>query len=234
MAVLLFAPGTRPAAADLATIAERTGGFSITVSSPDDPGAVEVLRDGLTFDLAALQPAGPAVVPAMPHAMALPPGFDVAGAEAVTLAPGPHLAGAAHLMPVVRVTAGLLLQLTMLPGLEAIGWLPARQLASPAWFAESVGIWLEGGPFPALALSALARCDDALVSEGLRFLVGQDFALTGRDGVLTQQDTRAAVRLTDWLVAHGRVETAREVVLAGTGAVWIEPAEADMLNARCL
>ena len=91
------------------------------------------------------------------------------------------------------------------------------------WFAEAVGVWLAGGPFPVLALTALQRRADAFQSEGLAFLIGQEFTLSAKDGALTEADARVAVRLTDWLVAHGRVNVAQEVVLAGCGAVWLKP-----------
>ena len=145
---------------------------------------------------------------------------------------GPHLAGAENLSPVLRSAATILQHLTRLEGLEAIIWRPARILMSPAWFVEAVAVWLAGGPFPALALTALARTGNSLASEGLDFLIGQEFTLWPRDGAPGREDSRIAVRLTDWLFAHGRVDTPREVVLSGAGVIWLEPDGPNRLNVR--
>jgi hypothetical protein len=227
---LLFGAGSRPAAASLAALAAQTDGFSLINSAHDTSGSTELLRDGLTFDMTGLVPATAIVPPAHVHRAALPAGFSAEALEAAGFMVGPHLAGAEHLLPVLRIAAQILRHLTQLEGLEAIIWRPARIMVSPAWFAEAVGIWLAGGPFPALALSALARSEHGLSSEGLGFLIGQDFTLRAKDGAPGREDSRIAVRLTDWLVAHGRVDAPREVILAGAGAVWLEPDGPNRLN----
>lgn len=232
LAALLFGENSRPAAARLSDLAASTDAFSVINPGNAEPGEAELLRDGLTFDVAGLAPAGACAIPEAVHRVALLPEFDMAGREAVWFMVGPHLAGAESLSPVLRVAAGILRCLAELEGLEAIIWRPARIVMSPAWFAEAAGIWLSGGPFPALALTALARTAESLKSEGLAFLIGQEFTLWAKDGAPSREDSRVAVRLTDWLFAHGRVDTAREVILAGVGAVWLEPDGPDKLNAR--
>jgi hypothetical protein len=152
----------------------------------------------------------------------LPAGFDALACEALSLAPGPHLAGAESLLPVVQVAASLLIALAALPGLAAIGWLPAENLVSPRWFVEAVRPWLEGGPFPALALAGLKRGSDRVTSSGLRFFIGQEFELHTHGGAPNETHARAAVRLADWLVAHGRVTRAQTVMLPGADPLWIE------------
>jgi hypothetical protein len=213
-------------------LAAETHAFAVINPANAAPGCAELLRDGLTFDVSGLAPAAPLTAPEAVHRVALAPDFSMAGCEAAWLTTGPHLSGAENLLPVLRVATGILRQLTRLEGLEAIVWRPARIAVSPAWFAEAVGIWLEGGPFPALALTALARTERSLASEGLDFLIGQEFTLWAKDGAPGREDSRIAVRLTDWLFAHGRVETPREVVLPGAGAVWLEPDGPKRLNAR--
>lgn len=234
VAALLFDSSARPDRSALAAMAQQAGEFSVTHEDRDGAGRIELLRDGLTFDLTGIAPAAPLLPPPAAHGVGLPQDFEVAGLAALLLAPGPHLAGAEHLLPVVRVTAALIARLAELPGLRAIAWLPARLTLSPAWFTEAVRVWLGGGPFPVLALTALSRSASAFESEGLAFFTGQEFALFGKDGVLDQADSRVAVRLTDWLVAHGRIDAARKVILAGTGPVWLEPNGAGRLKATCL
>ena len=229
VAALLFDSASRPGVQQVSALAAQHGDFAVIQHARDPHGQVELLREGLSFDLSGLVPAEPWPSPEPANVVALPDGFSAEGLEILQLSPGAHLAGAEHLLPVVRVAAAMIRQLAALPGVQAVAWLPARLLISPKWFSESVGVWLAGGPFPVLALTALSRSPTAFRSEGLRFLIGQEFVLMGRDGKLVEEESRIAVRLTDWLVAHGRVDAPREVVLAGVGPVWIEPQGPDLL-----
>ena len=230
LAALLFDRDGRAAAEALAGLASGPGGFTLLNAAKAAPGTAELLRDGLTFDIAGLAPAQALPVPDAVHRVALPADFSPAGMEAAWFMAGPHLAGAESLLPVLRAAASVLRDLAAFSGLKAIVWRPARLVMSPAWFVEAVGAWLAGGPFPALALTALARTETGIASEGLAFLTGQEFLLHARTGSPTREDSRVALRLTDWLVANGRVERAQEVVLAGVGSVWLEPEGRKTLN----
>lgn len=231
LASLLFDAQLRPDAAVLANHGEASHAYGVIAPTKRDQDWVELLRDGLTFDVTALPPAPSAEMPDISHRFGLPGELALATMEAVNFAPGPHLSGGEHLLPVVRVAAGLLSSLCQLPGARAVAWHPSRSAISPAWFTQAVDAWIAGGPFPALALSALARGDDgAVTSEGLAFLVGQEFRLPPRDGLQSDLARRIAVRLTDWLVAHGRVDSPREVVLTGAGAVWLEPVSPSLID----
>lgn len=234
LAALLFDPEARPDAGQIADLSALHGRFSVSNWSDEHAGIVELLHEGLTFDMGHLCPAQALHIDGLVHRVELPQDLDVDALHAVDLLPSPHLAGAGRLLPVLRVMADLLIDLTTLPGLRAVAWCPARTVMSPAWFTEACGAWLAGGPFPALALTALHRGrDGGIASEGLAFLTGQEFALRPRPGVSVDQDARVAVRLTDWLVAHGRVDGPCDALLPGGGAVRIEPDGSDKLLVRC-
>lgn len=232
LACLVFAKGWRPGSAEIAGLASQGGEFTLS----HDAGAAgwaELLRDGLTFDLEGLAPGEPARLPSMPLRYGLPGLSDDMPVEALILRSGPHLAGAERLLPVVRTVAGVAMGLSRLPGVEAVGWLPSNSLCSPAWFRAGVAAWLEGGPFPSLALAGLEReAGGGLRSHGLGFVAGQDFRLSAPVDGTSEEAGRVAMRLADWLVAHGRVSAACEVELPDVGCVWLEPGPDNLISAR--
>ena len=233
IAGMLFDPAQSPAAADLVALSQQSAAFAVT-HRDDRNGHLELMRDGLMFDCRGL--GGPAhlQIDTALQTVALAGDFSAADLALLTFSPGAHLTGAGQLLPVVRILAELILALTDLPGLQAVAWLPARLAMSPGWFGEAIGAWSRGGPFPALALTGLVRSDAGFASRGLAFFMGQEFVLSGRDGVVGEHHARAAVRLTDWLVSHGRVVSPCEVDLAGFGVVRIEPDGPDHLCATTL
>jgi hypothetical protein len=85
-----------------------------------------------------------------------------------------------------------------------------------------------------LALTGLVRADGRIASRGLAYFTGREFILSGKDGKPGEGDLRVAIRLVDWLVAHGRVDAPREVTLVGFGPVWVEPDSRNSLKARVL
>ena len=233
VAALLFDPAVRPATPDLVALSHARGAFAVT-HQDDAAGHAELLCDGLPFDCLGLAPGAALGMQTGLRRIALPADFAADELALVALAQGPRLSGAGQLLPVVRTLASLVMALGELRGLRAVAWLPARLAMPPSWFAEAVGAWLKGGPFPALALTALVRSEHGLTSHGLAYFIGQEFVFTGKDGILRENDARGAVRLTDWLVAHGRVDSACNVELAGFGTVLVEPDGQNMLHAHSL
>ena len=227
LACLLVDDAARFDAAAVERLAQ-TGACAISNRSADDAGWLELLRDGLTFDLDGLAPAAMVPAPQIANWYGVP--ADTPGLSAITLSVGPHLAGAAHLLPVIRVAAALLAELATLPGVRAVAWLPASSATRPDWFTSAARAWIDGGPFPALVLSALERDADALRSRGLDFLIGTEFRLSGQ--LPGDEAARIAIRLTDWLVAHGAIDHPREVVLEGMGAVWLAPGPDGVIEVR--
>jgi hypothetical protein len=158
--------------------------------------------------------------------------FSVGDAALVTLAPGEQLAGVERSLPVVRILSWLVMALADLPGLAAIVWLPAGLAMSPIWFADAVGPWLTGGPFPGPALIALDRERDRLTSRGLGFFTGQEIVIEARDGEVQRSDLLLAIRLLDWLIATGWIDVPQSVDLPDYGAVDLTPQSADRLVAK--
>lgn len=218
LASLLVDDAKRPDGAAIARLA-RTGAFAVSNRAADGVEWIELLIDGLTFELDGLAPGPAAPMPAIDHWLGMSAGRERA---AMTLSVGPHLAGAAHLLPVVRAATSLLGSLASLPGVQGVAWLPAANATRRDWFVTAAEAWAAGGPFPALSLSAIERDDrGTLRSVGLGFLVGAEFALTGCADLAADSAGRIAIRLADWLVAHGVPEVPREVELDGGTTLWV-------------
>lgn len=233
LAAILYDAGSVPNAESLAGAAQRDGGFAVTHMPPGAEGWAEVLRDGLTFDVRGLS-GGPIAAFDGVELLLGVQRSDIEGSSALLLFPGPHLAGAEHLLPVIRVACALLVTLARIASPRAICWNPAKSAVSPAMFEQAVLPWLDGGPFPALALVSLRLdAEGMLVSEGLKFLIGQEFQLADELGRGREHLSRVAIRLIDWLVAHGPVSKPVEAVLAGTGAVFLEAECSERIVARC-
>ncbi len=225
---LLFAPGQRPDAPAISALAEG-GAFAIShrpdnASGGQEPGWLELITTGLTFDLHGLAPGKGGDRFDFAHRYGMLADQSEDGAEVLTLSLGPHLAGAEGLLPVVRAAAGLALTLAALPGAAAVGWHPARALSGADHFKASVGAWLGGGAFPALGLTALSRSPDgAMTSEGLGHLIGQELRLESAPGSSPSDDARLAVRLIDRLVATGPVRSDTTIGGIGKQEVALEP-----------
>lgn len=233
LAAILLDPSALPALSDLEAESLRGSGFSVSHAPDVAEGWAEVLRDGLTFDVHGLA-GGPAqAVPSVNAGVGISPA-ELDGLATLALAPGPHLAGAQRLLPVIRVAANLLLDLARIGPAKAIAWLPAKLLIRVDLFERAVLPWLEGGPFPAPAFVALhGNAEGCLQSAGLNFFIEQEFLLQSAIPEKAAQLPRVAIRLIDWLVAHGPISSPTEAVLAGTGAVFLEVEARGRILARC-
>ena len=228
VAGLLFEPGLRPSLGDLEELADRGGRFAVTQETAT-AGLAELACDGLLFDCLGLAPGAERRIGAVQQTIGLPTGFAGGDGALVTLAPAAELAGVARLLPTVRIMAWLIMALADLPGVVGIVWLPAGLAMSASWFADAVGPWLAGGPFPALGLVAMDRAEGMLTSRGLGYFTGQEFTLHAADGELRKADMQLAIRLIDWLVAHGRIDDAQAIELPDVGAVDVRADRPDHL-----
>jgi hypothetical protein len=199
--VLSFEEGTRPDRDAIRALADgQSGGVRFSASHLPDPteGWIELLASGLTFDCHGLDPAAPLALP--PHAALLGLEAQPKG-EGIALGPGPHLAEAAGMLPVIRQLAGIGAAIAQLPGASAVAWNPARCWMPATYFCKVIGNWLAGGPFPALGLTSLQReSDGAMQTVGLDLLTGQELVFAP-DRVLGPADiARIAVRLIHALI----------------------------------
>lgn len=216
-ASLLFAPGERPARRAIAALARDKAGFAVSLDPAEEgdgdsgPGEVttwlELLANGLTFDLIGLAPGQSAELPAADQLFGLPETLRAERLEAVALRPGPHLAAGAGMLPVVRSLAWLAARLADLPGVRAVAWHPARCWSAPAHFRDLVLRWSEGGVFPGLGLASLSPMPDGgMQSHGLALFGGQELRLEPQLAQDRAAGAKIALRLMHWLVEHGRLE----------------------------
>ena len=198
--------------------------FAITLEPEEDaPGLagaaqavrwLELLANGLTFDLEGLRPGDSQPLPSRAYLYGLPASFPEGQLEAISLRPGPHIAAGGRMMPVIRGTAWLTARLAALPKVQAVAWHPARTWSGPQYFRDSVLRWVEGGAFPGLGLAALAPTPEGgLQSEGLTLFTGQELRLEPSLMVDRANGARLALRLLHWLVENGRLD--RQVTLSG-------------------
>jgi hypothetical protein len=224
---LLFESGARPSAADVLVLAVRNGRFSVSNKPIDDGSPItwlELLTNGLTFDLMQLAPGEPAGMPVFMNLFDLPGTFDIGDCAAVTLEPGPHLQGGGNLLPVTRSQMALAVELCALPGIAAVGWHPARSLSSAKHFTTSVTRWLEGGVFPGLGLTALAEQEGGgMRSEGLAFFTGQDIAIEPELTRDKAAGARLALRLIHELIEAGAIAAPERVTGPEGEALLLEP-----------
>ena len=167
---------------------------------------LELLANGLTFDITGLAPGNAEVLPEQAHHYGLGKDADFSTTEAVTIVPGPHLASGGAMFPVLRCLAWLGALMADLPGVRAVAWHPARSYCEPEYFRTSVLRWIEGGVFPGLGLAALVpTADGGLQSEGLGLFIGQELRLSADLADDRAQGAKIALRLLNWLVENGRV-----------------------------
>lgn len=228
---MLFPPGKRPSARAVRTAVDRGGAGQISydparnAATGESSDWLEMVVDGLTFDLLGLAPGRSLVAPAPRHCFGLAAAaFE--GQEAIGLAPGPHLAGAASAMPVVRTLLRLASTLASQwdAALGAL-WLPAESAMRRDLFVGAVDAWLAGGPFPALGLTGVAqRADGALASDGLAFFTGQELVLDAALSADRVAATRLLIRLIDELAEQPPLEGERTVALESGGTLRLTPA----------
>lgn len=233
--LLLFPIGERPSTPAIRTALARGRAGHISYdpakkkSRTTQPDWLEVVVDGLTFDLLGLAP-GPGLPHHEPRHCFGIAAETLASCEAIGLAPGPHLAGAANAMPVVRTLLRLASALAAHCD-EVLGamWLPAQSAMQRDIFVEAIDGWLGGGAFPALGLTAVAdRGGGVLASDGLTFFTGQELVLEPTFSASRLEATRLLVALIDRLVEALPLTAEHLIRLESRGFVRLTPVGSDV------
>ena len=227
---LLFEADDRPCARDIHDIARRDGNFSVSIDpsldGEADEGWVELLANGLTFDLTGLSPFDASEIPHFSHSYGLPADFREQELQAITLMPGPHLLAGGAMFPVIRGLAVLAAQLSALKGVRGVAWHSAKAVSEPEFYRRGVMGWIEGGAFPGLGLTALTTGPGGTMkSEGLALFTGQELHMSADFAGNEADSAKVALRLLNWLIEHGRIE--QKVMFTGPSgeAIQLEPVE---------
>lgn len=175
---------------------------------------LELLREGLTFDLSGLAPGPASPFPDIAHRFDLPALPTVEDCEAMVLRPGPHLADGGNSLPLMRGLLALGCDMVrQFEGIFAVGWGPAGTAVGPRFFESTASAWLDGGPFPALGLTAFTETTDgALESTGLYFWIGQELRIEPPLNADRIAATRLGIRLVNHLVIIGGLAKDERIV----------------------
>lgn len=216
---LLFDRGTRPTADGL-QIALSTM-LDVSISHRPDPAEIarsgldwlELIQWGMTFDLSGFAPGRSVDAPEICYRYSCPADLEARDMDALALIAGPHIAGGANTLPVLRAMLDMVSRLAdALPGVRAISWGPARTAIAVSLFARSVKDWLDGGPFPALGMVGFsAQTDGSLKSEGLNFLVGRELVIDAAIATDRVAATRLGARVVHELVSAGMFDSVEEL-----------------------
>lgn len=225
---MIYAAGSRPRIDDIERLAATHQGdglpFAISHRGDQSGGWLELLAQGLTFDCAGLAPGNSAALPPASSIYGLDVGIADQRCGAVVVAPGPHLAAGANLLPLVRTIVGLAARIAALPDTLAVSWHSAESWVEPGFFSRTVNDWLRGGVFPSLSLTSLTRADDGTItSQGLKFLIGQEIELMVPQGAPAADAARIAVRLIHDLVETGPLKESRQLSGPGRERLYATP-----------
>jgi hypothetical protein len=225
---ILFDAGARPRAAAVRALASSSAGFAISldpeIDGEGEGGWLELFAHGLTFDCLGLVPGVGEPLPEQRFHFGFAQAIECGQMEAVTLVPGPHLAGGVGMFPVVRGLAWLGALLADLPGARAVCWHAAGSCNAPDHYRTSVLRWIEGGAFPGLGLTALAPTpENGIASVGLALFIGQEVVLAPELAADRGDGAKLALRLVHWLVENGRVDAPSQLAGPAGETLLLEP-----------
>lgn len=200
------------ASGEMAAVAKagegKHSGDGLDCTDPRGKAWMELLKDGLTFDLCGLapgelvsfpEPVSPFDLPDLP----LPRDYD-----AIQLMPGHHLAGGERSLPVAKSLFGIARDLVReFDEVQAIVWPPSGSAIGPRFFESVITAWIEGGPFPALGLTSFSETGEgSLQSVGLDFWIGQELLIEPPLSNEKVAATRLGVRLINQMIMVGGID----------------------------
>lgn len=244
----LFRDGYRPSSEGIYRFISQNSGISISldpverpklrlVASDDrlvsdgdraicpDNNWLELLSEGLTFDLAGLAPGPHFPVPAIEHRFDYDESLTNKLDQSVNIRPGVHILEAAGTVPVLKGLLRIARDFIQhFEQVEAVVWPHSASVIGRRFFESTVTAYLEGGAFPALGLVALQESvDGGLQSVGLSHVMGQEVRIEPDLASDKLVATRLAVRLINQLVLTGPVERLEEFVAPDGRVIRIEP-----------
>lgn len=247
---LLFASGKRPSLAAIRHFVETHTGISISHdpcpdgpvhlvgpgdSNADDDSAggeafdnqswVELLSDGLTFDLHGIAPGRPSAVPEIDHQFDLKQPLKTLRLEALHLFPGQHLAGAGNTGPIARGMIELARDfIRQFDDLKAVLWQPSSSAIGSRFFESITTAWLDGGAFPAPGLVTFRDTfDGAVQSIGLDFWTGQEIRIEEPLSLDKAEAGRLGVLIINRLVPLGGLDASERVIGLDGNTLMLRP-----------
>ncbi len=192
----------------LAGKGDNEGAIEMAQTHAEGKAWVELLRDGLLFDLEGLSPSQPLTVPMTDNRYDFDHSKSLAMYDAMRLIPGTNLAGGEHTLPVVRCLISLARDLAYeFDDIAAFVWPPASSVISREFFESTAAAWLAGGSFPALGLTSFRETmDGAMQSVGLEYLIGQELIIEAPLCNDRVKATRLGIRLINQLIMVGGIE----------------------------
>ncbi len=180
---------------------------------------MELLREGLTFDLEGIAPGPASEFPEIEHRFDLeqsPNGFRF---DAMRISIGQHLSGGERSLPIMRGMVGLARDLTHhFDDVKAVVWSPSKSAIGRQYFESVSTAWIEGGSFPALGLTAFRETiDGALQTVGLDYWIGQELRIEPPLAGGKFIATRLGVRLVNQLILVGGLSESERIVAPDGG-----------------
>ena len=185
-------------------------------ADPSAPDSIwlELLREGLVFDLVGLAPGRAVAMPVIEHRFDMAEMPDPAEFDPIQLMPGPHVAAGGNSLPVAKALVGLASDLLChFDDLVAVVWPPSASVIGRRFFESTASSWMAGGPFPALGLTAFRETiDGAVQSVGLEYWIGQEIRIEPPLSADVVAATRLGVRLVNQLVILGGIDGSERIV----------------------
>ncbi|MBD2841973.1 hypothetical protein [Erythrobacter rubeus] len=188
---------------------------------------LELIKDGLTFEIEGLAPGTASQVPDVKHRFDVEDLSNPRRLEGVYLLPSQHIGNSEGIMPVLRSLVEIARDAVhSFEHLEAVLWEPAQSLIGRRFFESTATAWIDGGAFPALGLTAFRETGDgALESVGLKHWTGQELRIEPPISDDKVAATRLGVRLINHLVITGGLTQSERITAPDNTRLVLKPSQ---------